>query len=141
MRVAQGVMAAVLAGAMLAGCVGFGGNCSGAQGATGAGYGQQGVCNSPDHFAYGLQGTKTGAERFDWQNGGTAAYVQWGAQGAGGVTVSITDNAGAQVFAQSFSGGQSGGQQRTSSGQAGTWHITLDWQGFSGQGGLSIGRA
>jgi hypothetical protein len=118
---------------LIAGCAG----CSGAQGYGG----QQGLCNAQDHFTYGIQGTKSGTERYDWQNTGTAASVQWGGQGSGSFTVTIEDAAGQQVYSRSFGGGQAGSHDTTSRGRAGLWHIDLTFTGFSGQGGLDIQRA
>jgi len=127
----------LLMATFLAGCAG----CSGSQGAYGGSVGQQGVCNQQDHFSYGVQGVKSGSESYTWQNGGNAASVQWGGQGSGSFTVSITDAAGKSVFSQSFNGGQQGAQQTTASGQSGAWRIDLSFSSFSGQGGLSINRA
>ena len=115
--------------------------CTFSQGSIPGGYGQQGAVNERDHFQYGLQGTKSGQEGHTWQMTGSVAVVRWGAQGSGSLTVTISDADGKQVFKGTFSGGQSGGEQRTSPGRAGAWTIHLAFRDFNGQGGLEVVKA
>jgi hypothetical protein len=100
---------------------------------------QAGVSNEKDHFAYALQGSKSGEETFKWENTKTRANVNWGGQGSGTFTVQITDSAGTRVLSDAFGGaGQAGNSKTTSTGVAGTWTIVIAFSSFNGQGGFAV---
>ncbi|MBI4393707.1 MAG: hypothetical protein HY556_07935 [Euryarchaeota archaeon] len=101
--------------------------------------GQAGVSNQKDHFAYGLQGSKSGEETFKWENTKTRASVNWGGQGTGTFTVQITDSAGTRVLSDAFGGAaQAGNSKTTGAGAPGTWTIVIAFSNFNGQGGFAV---
>lgn len=114
---------ALLATALLAGCAAGGG-----------------LSNQPDHFSYGGGAAgKSTTEVYEWQNSGTAAQVSWGGGGTGSLTLTIHDAAGKEVFQRGLASG--GVHERTASGQAGTWRITLAFGGYNGGMGLNVDKA
>jgi len=83
---------------------------------------------------------KGGSESWTWKNTVGSAQVSWGGQAAEGrMTLKIEDAAGKQVFSRSLSGtSQEGFDGPTSSGAPGDWKVTLRFDDFTGQMGLSI---
>jgi len=69
---------------------------------------------------------------------GTSGSIQLGVQGAGSLSVKVTDGGGAQVFSQSVGSGQNGSSQSLS-GKEGTWTLTVSTGfGYSGQYGIVL---
>jgi hypothetical protein len=118
---------AVLAALLMSGCSGS---------TTGM---QSGLVNSPNSFSYGGQLSRDATDSMTWVNDHPAAQVSWGGQVASGsFTLTMHDSAGHQVYSKTYGTGQSGANEQTSSGMSGDWTITMAFNNFSGQMGLSI---
>ena len=121
----QGVAAIAIA-FMLSGC---------------AGAEQFSVSNQPNNFNLGGQAAgKDGTESWTWTNNFGSAQISWGGQvGDGKMMLTIEDATGQQVFTRSLSGQtQEGFDGSSQSGAAGDWTITVSFEDFTGQMGLSI---
>jgi hypothetical protein len=83
------------------------------------------------------QGYSTGSQSKTLQCG-TTGSIELGVQGAGSLTVKVTDGAGQQVFSQSAGTGQNGSTQSLN-GKEGTWTLTVSTGfGYSGQYGIVL---
>lgn len=102
--------------------------------------GQAGISNVTDAFSYGGQvAGMDGSHPYSWQNTQGKAMVSWGGQVASGsFTLTIRDADGKQVYSGSMGSGQGGMSGTTAAGRAGSWTIVLDFQGLTGQMGLSV---
>jgi hypothetical protein len=131
-----GLVAALLLGLMLAGCLDVQG-CVGAQGYTG----QSGVCNETNGFSFGKNvSMDSSSEVFTWENTLGRAEVHWGANaGMGSVTVTLEDADGNQVYQDRHaSTGQKTTTQTSSPGTPGDWTVRIEFSGYTGQMGLAI---
>jgi hypothetical protein len=119
MRAVAAAFVALLLAGLLAGCS--------------EGSGTDQVSNAQDNFRYTAdwQG-KGGSKSFDWANTKAAASVSMPVNMTGGsVTLHVKDGAGSEVYSNTMS--SSGRlQATTATGTPGTWHIELDYSGFSG---------
>lgn len=91
------------------------------------------IVNKPDSFSLQLTGVNdgTGTLIYGWSNSGTAATVNRAcAISAGTVTLTLTDSAGATVYAGALNG--MSGSVPTSAGAAGTWNVRVDFAHATG---------
>ena len=94
---------------------------------------QSQVNNAPDNFQYQTTSvrTYTGTASYSWSNSGTRATINQATTVTGGtMTLTITDNAGTQVYSNSMA--NNGTFQTSPVGVAGMWTIRIDYVGANG---------
>ena len=103
--------------------------------------GQRVVCTTPKTFSYTRNGSMVSEKKdYQWENSGTTATVSAAFNSSSGTaTVVVKDADGKTVYNKSHSwNGQTAEDQPTMSGKAGTWTISINLGGLTGQVALNV---
>ncbi|MHB8586078.1 MAG: hypothetical protein ACYDDF_09645 [Thermoplasmatota archaeon] len=99
-----------------------------------------GCSSSTNQVSFGGEfASNSGVDNCSFTNSDPKGAVSLGGQvSAGSVAVTIKDASGITVFSQTFSQGNSGTNTDTAVGAPGTWTVTFQMSGYTGNMGITV---